>query len=150
MIALAQANKVGLVVKGVVNGEQRGFVYQGVGALFQSDRAGQTYIPAALLALAQAGGELTYTVVPKGTETRIGIDRDENGVFDRDQLDLSCYANCDGSHSVPILNVNDFVCFSNKFAAGDPTANCDGSTVAPVLNVNDFVCFSNKFASGCP
>jgi hypothetical protein len=51
---------------------------------------------------------------------------------------------------VPILNVNDFVCFSNKFAAGDPTANCDGSTVAPVLNVNDFVCFSNKFASGCP
>ena len=29
-------------------------------------------------------------------------------------------------------------------------ANCDGSTNAPVLNVNDFVCFNNRFAAGCP
>jgi hypothetical protein len=28
--------------------------------------------------------------------------------------------------------------------------NCDNSTLAPVLNVNDFVCFNNRFASGCP
>ncbi|MBL9030664.1 MAG: DNRLRE domain-containing protein [Phycisphaerae bacterium] len=61
-----------------------------------------------------------------------------------------CYANCDASTTAPILNVNDFVCFLNKFGAGDAYANCDASTVAPVLNVNDFTCFLNKFAAGCP
>jgi hypothetical protein len=62
----------------------------------------------------------------------------------------ACYANCDGSTSLPLLNVNDFVCFSNRFAAGDPYANCDGSTSEPTLNVNDFVCFQTAFAAGCP
>ncbi len=61
-----------------------------------------------------------------------------------------CYANCDNSTAAPVLNVLDFSCFLNKFAAGDPAANCDGSTAAPVLNVNDFSCFLNKFAAGCP
>jgi hypothetical protein len=61
-----------------------------------------------------------------------------------------CYANCDGSTASPVLNVNDFVCFQNHFAAGDSYANCDGSTGVPVLNVNDFVCFQNSFAAGCP
>jgi len=28
-------------------------------------------------------------------------------------------------------------------------ANCDGSTVAPVLNVADFICYQNKYAAGC-
>jgi len=28
--------------------------------------------------------------------------------------------------------------------------NCDGSTIAPVLNVLDFNCFLNRFAAGCP
>ncbi len=61
-----------------------------------------------------------------------------------------CYANCDSSTSAPTLNINDFICFLNRFAAGDTYANCDGSDTAPVLNVNDFGCFLNKFAGGCP
>ena len=61
----------------------------------------------------------------------------------------SCYANCDASTAAPILNVNDFVCFQSRFAAGDPWANCDGSTAPPTLNVNDFVCFQALFAGGC-
>jgi hypothetical protein len=61
-----------------------------------------------------------------------------------------CYANCDGSSAAPVLNVNDFTCFLNRFAAGESYANCDASTVAPVLNVNDFTCFLNKYAAGCP
>ncbi|MBL9030673.1 MAG: hypothetical protein JNM80_03075, partial [Phycisphaerae bacterium] len=60
-----------------------------------------------------------------------------------------CYANCDASTTVPFLNVNDFVCFNNLFAAGDTYANCDQSTSPPVLNVNDFICFNNAFAAGC-
>jgi len=61
-----------------------------------------------------------------------------------------CYANCDGSTVPPILNVSDFTCFLNKFAAGDSYANCDGSTTPPILNVNDFICFQTRFAAGCP
>jgi hypothetical protein len=60
-----------------------------------------------------------------------------------------CYANCDGSTSEPILNVLDFTCFLQRFAAADPYANCDGSTTAPILNVLDFTCFLQKFAAGC-
>jgi hypothetical protein len=29
-------------------------------------------------------------------------------------------------------------------------ANCDGSTAPPVLNINDFICFTSAFATGCP
>jgi hypothetical protein len=61
-----------------------------------------------------------------------------------------CYANCDGSTAPPILNVNDFQCFLNKYAQGDTYANCDGSTSPPVLNVNDFQCFLNRYAASCP
>ena len=62
----------------------------------------------------------------------------------------SCYPNCDGSTTPPALNVLDFACFLNMFAAGDPYANCDSSTTPPVLNVLDFACFLNGFAAGCP
>jgi hypothetical protein len=62
----------------------------------------------------------------------------------------ACYANCDRSTATPVLNVNDFSCFLNSYAAGSAHANCDDSTVAPVLNVNDFSCFLNKYAAGCP
>jgi len=61
-----------------------------------------------------------------------------------------CYANCDGSTVAPVLNVSDFTCFLNRFAAGNPAANCDGSTTPPVLNVNDFICFQTAYAAGCP
>jgi hypothetical protein len=69
-----------------------------------------------------------------------------------------CYANCDGSTTPPILNVEDFSCFINRFAEGTQLphtqqvthyANCDNSTTAPVLNVEDFSCFINQFAQGC-
>jgi hypothetical protein len=69
-----------------------------------------------------------------------------------------CYANCDGSTMEPVLNVDDFTCFINEFAAAGTLpheqqvthyANCDQSTVAPVLNVDDFTCFINLFAQGC-
>ncbi len=60
-----------------------------------------------------------------------------------------CYANCDGSTTSPVLNVLDFSCFLNKFAAGETYANCDHSTTSPVLNVLDFSCFLNLFAAGC-
>lgn len=60
-----------------------------------------------------------------------------------------CYPNCDGSTATPLLNVNDFICFQQQFAAGESYANCDQSTSPPVLNVNDLVCFQSAFVTGC-
>jgi hypothetical protein len=63
---------------------------------------------------------------------------------------VPCYANCDQSTAAPILNVADFSCFLQTFAAGDSYANCDNSSAAPMLNVADFSCFLQSFAAGCP
>ncbi len=60
-----------------------------------------------------------------------------------------CYANCDGSTGSPLVTANDFQCFLDRFASGDPYANCDGSTGSPTLTSNDFQCFLNRAAAGC-
>lgn len=86
MIALADAGAVGIVAKGRQAGQGRGYTYTGNG-LFQSDRATEVLSSTALRLAANAGAEMTFTVVPTGTETRIGIDRDEDGFLDRDELD---------------------------------------------------------------
>jgi hypothetical protein len=70
----------------------------------------------------------------------------------------SCYPNCDRSTIAPTLNIDDFTCFIDEFAAAlalPPLhqvihhANCDRSTSLPILNVDDFTCFINEFALGC-
>ncbi len=63
---------------------------------------------------------------------------------------VPCYANCDGSTASPVLSAGDFVCFLNKFRAGDSYANCDGSTGNPTLTAADFVCYLSRFRAGCP
>ncbi len=98
MLALADTGRVGVVVKGLQDTIFRGYRYDGAG-VFQSDRAGRTISAATLQSSAATGSELTYTVVPKGTATRIGIDRDEDGYLDRDEID-ACSDPAD-SASVP-------------------------------------------------
>jgi DNA-binding beta-propeller fold protein YncE len=89
MIALADASPptVDLIVKGIENGEPRGWFYDRTNELFQSDRLAETETPAALLALAAVGSEQTYTVVPLGSGWRLGIDEDAGGYLDGDALD---------------------------------------------------------------
>jgi DNA-binding beta-propeller fold protein YncE len=86
MIAEALVDDVSVVVKGRVGGEARGWMFTGP-TTFQSDRAAETISLAALKALAGTGSELTFTVVPEGSQLRIGVDRDLDGYFDRDELD---------------------------------------------------------------
>jgi hypothetical protein len=62
---------------------------------------------------------------------------------------VECFANCDRSTTAPALNIADFACFLNAFAAGAAYANCDESTIPPILNIQDFACFLNRFAAGC-
>ena len=77
-----------LVAKATVGGTPRGWVLQ-AGGLFQSDRAAEAPVSdAALRALAQtAGQEITFTCVPPGSGQRIGVDRDDDGFFDLDEID---------------------------------------------------------------
>lgn len=107
MIALADTDAAGLIVKGIQGGLQRGYTYIG-GNQFQADRPGEIVSAAVLQTAAAPGSELTYTMVPKGAEFRTGIDRDEDGFFDRDELD-SC-SNPANALSVP----------------GDPGGDIDG------------------------
>jgi hypothetical protein len=81
-----------LVVKGTLNGESRGWVMTGAAAntddaVFQSDRKSEQHTASQLKQIAvQPGQELTFTCVPCGSGTRIGIDRDEDSVYDADDL----------------------------------------------------------------
>jgi len=59
------------------------------------------------------------------------------------QGEIGCVADCDGSGG---LNILDFVCFQQKFQAGDPAADINGDGV---LNILDFVAFQQAFQAGC-
>jgi hypothetical protein len=67
---------------------QRGWLRTGGGS-FQSDRVGEPLLTDAQLRAhaATPGQERTYHCVPPGSGTRIGLDRDEDGFFDRDEID---------------------------------------------------------------
>ena len=89
------------MAKGLQDGLQRGYSYVGDGVM-QSDRQDETISTNDLRLASGNGAEVTFTVVPRGTEIRIGIDRDEDGFFDRDELD-ACSDPAD-SQSVPNLD----------------------------------------------
>lgn len=96
-------------------------------------------------------GALDY----QGLRIRVGVDPalpiGEVMLFDNIEF-RSAIANCDGSTGTPFLNINDFQCFINAYAARDPYGNIDGSTAPPVFNANDFQAFIGRYAAafGCP
>ena len=88
LIARAAAGECDLVVKGTITGQPRG-AYRLASGRFQTDRAADPSITDATVRAfaATSGQELTYTCVPPGSGQRAGVDRDEDGVFDGDELD---------------------------------------------------------------
>ena len=54
---------------------------------WQLDRRSERATLPQLLAQVGPGSELTFTVVPAGSGTRIALDRDSDGFFDRDEID---------------------------------------------------------------
>lgn len=56
----------------------------------------------------------------------------------------NCPADCDASGS---LNVVDYICFINDYAARRPYANAQPDAV---FNIQDFVAFMARYAAGCP
>lgn len=168
MQALADAGAVGWVAKGRQGGIARGYTYMG-GGMLQSDRSAEQIAVSTLRLNAATGAEITFTVVPKGTETRIGIDRDGDLFFDRDEID-GCSDPADPS-SIPTgcgqpsfvradcntdanVDISDPVwLLSMLFAAGAPalcTDACDGNDDG-ALNIADSVFMLNAlFGMGTP
>ncbi len=63
----------------------------------------------------------------------------------------SCYADCDTSTGVGVLDLFDFLCFQGSFVAGEAYAcDCDTSTGPLVCDLFDFLCFQGAFVGGCP
>lgn len=86
MLAIANAAKADVIVKGRVLGYQRGWWYQGNNQ-FLPDWSEEIGISTAqLLALAGPGSELTFTVVPIDSGRRLGVDRDLDDTLDFDEF----------------------------------------------------------------
>jgi len=83
------ANECDLVVRGTTAGEARGWLWNPDAARFRSDRASEPLLTdAQLRALAATPGQsLTYTCAPPSSGERVALDRDEDGFFDRDEID---------------------------------------------------------------
>jgi DNA-binding beta-propeller fold protein YncE len=86
--ARADAGRCDLIAKGNVAGLARGARYLGSNQ-WRSDRASEPLFGTTTLLnfAATPGQESTITCVPPGAGVRMGIDRDEDGVFDRDEID---------------------------------------------------------------
>ncbi len=80
LVTLAEHSEIGLIAKAQVNGAWRGYAYVGDG-IFQSDKKAEQDTVAQVRALTN----VLFTAVPAGSEIRLGIDRDLDGVFDGDQ-----------------------------------------------------------------
>ena len=72
-----------LIVKGVLNGQYRGWLYEGSDTFTSDDSGDPPWSKSALLAVADVPGQsLTFTCVPPGSGTRMGINRDRDAFLD--------------------------------------------------------------------
>ena len=88
-LLFSQANfgRVELVAHGLYGGQSRGFFFERRRP-FQSDRVDETVEVEDLMAAIDSGDAvLTFTVVPRRGGECFGVDRDEDGFFDGDEID---------------------------------------------------------------
>lgn len=89
MTRRANDGDLGLIVYGTKNGERRSWVHssgENSSTVFQSDRDGETITMNNLVALAGTGTELTFVLVEPVAQERMGLDRDQDTVYDGDEL----------------------------------------------------------------
>jgi hypothetical protein len=86
--ARAAQGECDVIAKGIKDGLARGWV-RVVDGTFAPDRASEPPVSdSALRAVATAPGQtVTFSCVPPGSGTRLGIDRDLDGFLDQDELD---------------------------------------------------------------
>lgn len=92
----AVAKNIDLIIKGTIDGQVTGLLYRPATNDYTTDRTGSgPFTQAQLKTKIQAGDTLSVMGVPVGTGTRMGIDRDLNGLLDGDPP--------------PVLHVSDIV-----------------------------------------
>ena len=154
MLALADANKVGVIAKGLVGGKQRGYRYDGAN-LWTPDRQAEGQLSTATLqGMASVTSPITFTVVVRGQQTRLGIDRDEDGWRDRDEASVCADTGDPLNHpGTPLcidvdgdlaITVNDIFAFLNAWFAGPADFNRDG-----INSVQDIFDFLSAWFAGC-
>ena len=84
MVALADPDdsRVDVIAKGFADGRQQGWYYDRTQDLFFADIPEVSMSLADLRASAAEGSEITFTLVPRDSGARIGIDRDFDGTLD--------------------------------------------------------------------
>lgn len=151
LVNLANSNTIGLVVKARRAGFDRGYVFQG-GSL-RSDRASEGSVTVDAMRLASAAGsETTFTAVVVGTQRRIAIDRDVDGILDRDELDAGadpanpasrpglCTADVDRNGVINSTDVSEFIniWFSDQ-TDGGLRADFNHDNVSNSTDVSDLI-----------
>ncbi len=129
----AEVGDCELVVHGLVGEEERGFWYRGSSRTFVADRTAEPERTLAQLMAAAGDEPLTFTCVPPGSGERIGIDRDGDGLRDRDEIDDGsdpadpsspgplCAGDCDGDG---LVSINELISGVNIALTGGETALC--------------------------
>lgn len=148
----ARQGAVDLAVETRINGQPRRFTYFDFTTepRYMSDRAKDGIkTQATLEATTDIGFNLTYTALQKTSGRRIGIDRDEDGSFDRDELDIgSDTANSQDTAfvgaSIPpsIAALNQFTLLSPAVSAVTPSSgkkaaiNLQGGNYSGAITIN--------------
>ncbi len=103
--------------------------------------------------VASPGSEIHY-VRFKSRYRRLGTGGEGFGMDDmvaKFTDNPTCYADCDTFSGSGTLDIFDFLCFQNRFAAQDPWAcDCDTGSGFGICDAFDFLCYQNAFAAGCP
>lgn len=106
-LTVAATGDVDLIVTGRTAEGARGFKWTGSGSggTYQSDRSGEIWTHGQFIDEAEQGlAFYTFTLVPSGQGTRMGVDRDEDGFYDRTELDAG--ADPADPSSVPTVSVD--------------------------------------------
>jgi hypothetical protein len=63
------------------------------------------------------------------------------------RVEVTCYADCEQTTGVGVLDIFDFLCFQDEFVTGQAGAClCNGD---PLCDIFDFLCFQDAFVAGC-
>ena len=89
LVAQAEAASCDLIVKGVVGGVTKGWVYDPSTNAFEPDSILESPLSESALRGGLAGSDvITYTGVPAGAGVRLGVDRDRDTFLDRSEIAL--------------------------------------------------------------
>ncbi|MFP6582729.1 MAG: hypothetical protein VCD00_09255 [Candidatus Hydrogenedentota bacterium] len=89
VVEIIAKGKTSEVIDDVEIFSRRGWLYlsgTGLSSVWQSDCAAEMHTLEELVALASSDSPVTFTVVPPGLGIRFGVDYNEDGVFDHDEL----------------------------------------------------------------